>query len=76
VRTGRPAFKLRRITNLLEAHLDEEFQLVQLAEEAEMSEFHFSRIFKKTTSLSPSQFFIRLRMEKAPASARDKQDYD
>ena len=62
---------MRRITNLLEAHLDEEFQLVQLAEEAEMSEFHFSRIFKKTTSLSPSQFFIRLRMEKARQLLRE-----
>jgi len=30
-----PAFKLRRITNLLEAQLDEEFQLARLAEEAD-----------------------------------------
>jgi AraC family transcriptional regulator len=30
-----------------------------------MSEFHFSRLFKKATGHSPSQFFIRLRMARA-----------
>ncbi len=35
-----PAFKLRRIINLLEANLDEEFQLARLAEEAGVSQFH------------------------------------
>jgi AraC family transcriptional regulator len=30
-----------------------------------MSEFHFSRLFKRTTGLTPSQYFIHLRMEKA-----------
>jgi AraC family transcriptional regulator len=66
-----PVFELRRITNLIEAHRDEEFQLVRLAEEAGMSESHFSRIFKKTTGLSRSQFFIRLRMEKARQLLRE-----
>jgi AraC family transcriptional regulator len=42
-----------------------------LAEEAGMSEFHFSRIFKKTTGLSPSQFFIRLRIDKARRLLRE-----
>lgn len=30
-----------------------------------MSEFHFSRLFKKATGLSPSRYFIRQRVEKA-----------
>ena len=30
-----------------------------------MSEYHFSRLFKKATGRSPSQCFIRLRMAKA-----------
>ena len=36
-----------------------------------MSEFHFSRVFKKTTGLAPSQFFTRLRMEKARQLLRE-----
>ncbi len=70
-RGGLPAFKLRKVTNLLEAHLEEEFQLAHLAQEAGMSEFHFSRLFKKTTGFSPSQYFIRMRMAKARRLLRE-----
>jgi AraC family transcriptional regulator len=62
---GLPGFKLRKITELMAAHLEEEFSLIRLAREADMSEFHFSRLFKRTTGLTPSQYFIHLRMEKA-----------
>jgi hypothetical protein len=48
-RGGLPAFKLRRVTELLEAHLDEEFSLDRLAREIGISAFHFCRLFKKTT---------------------------
>ncbi|HZC34410.1 MAG TPA: helix-turn-helix domain-containing protein [Chthoniobacterales bacterium] len=62
---GLPGFKLRKITELMASHLEEEFSLIRLAREADMSEFHFSRLFKRTTGYTPSQYFIRLRMERA-----------
>jgi len=68
---GLPGFKLRRVTELMAAHLEEEFSLVRLAREADMSEFHFSRLFKRTTGLTPSQYFIHLRMEKARRLLRE-----
>ena len=64
-RNALPAFKLHRVTDLMEANLSEEFSLTRLAAEAGMSDYHFSRLFKKATSLSPSQYFIRLRMARA-----------
>jgi AraC family transcriptional regulator len=68
---GLPGFKLRKITELMIAHLEEEFSLIRLAREADMSEFRFSRLFKRTTGLTPSQYFIRLRMEKARRLLRE-----
>jgi len=70
-RGGLPAFKLRRVTDLLETHLDEEFSLGRLAREAGVSEFHFCRLFKKTTGFAPSRYFIRMRMEKARRLLRE-----
>lgn len=58
-------FKLRRAVAHLEEHLAEPFNLAQLAETVGMSEFHFSRLFKKATGLSPSRYFIRQRVARA-----------
>lgn len=60
-----PAYKLRRVTDLMNQHLAEDFYLADLAEAAQLSEYHFSRLFKRATGLSPSQYFIRLRMARA-----------
>jgi AraC family transcriptional regulator len=70
-RGGLPGFKLRKITDLMVTNLEDEFSLIRLAREAEMSEFHFSRLFKRTTGLTPSQYFIHLRMEKARRLLRE-----
>jgi hypothetical protein len=40
---GLPGFKLRKTTELMAAHLEEEFSLIRLAREADMSEFHFQK---------------------------------
>ena len=68
---GLPGFKLRKTTDLMAAHLEQEFSLIRLAREADMSEFHFSRLFKRSTGLTPSQYFIHLRMEKARRLLRE-----
>lgn len=70
-RGGLPAFKLRRVVGLMEAGLDQEFRLAQLARETGLSEFHFGRAFKKSTGYAPSHYFIRLRMERARQLLRE-----
>ncbi|WP_342245785.1 helix-turn-helix domain-containing protein [Pseudomonas sp. OTU5201] len=64
-RNALPAFKLKRVLGLMEKGLHLEFSLGDLALEAGMSEYHFSRLFKKATGHSPSQYFISMRMAKA-----------
>ncbi len=59
------AYKLRRVIDFMNQRLAEPFSLADLAEAAHLSEYHFSRLFKRATGLSPSQYFIRLRMDRA-----------
>lgn len=59
------AYKLRRVIDLMNQHLAQDFSLAKLAEAAQLSEYHFSRLFKCATGLSPSHYFIRLRMARA-----------
>jgi AraC family transcriptional regulator len=68
---GLPGFRLRKVRELMVNHLEDEFSLIRLAREAGMSEFHFSRAFKRTTGLTPSQYFIDLRLEKARRLLRE-----
>ncbi|WP_034299475.1 helix-turn-helix domain-containing protein [Herbaspirillum sp. RV1423] len=65
MRGGLPAFKLHRVFDVMRQHLAEAFNLERLAQEAGLSEFHFSRVFKQATGMPPSRYFIRLRMEQA-----------
>jgi AraC family transcriptional regulator len=66
-----PGFKLRRVTDWMAEHLDEEFSLPRLAEQAGMSEFHFNRLFKRATGVPPSQYQIKLRMDAARRLLRE-----
>ena len=49
----------------IHAHLDQNISLAELAAVAHLSEFHFARLFKQTTGLSPHQFVIHQRVERA-----------
>ncbi len=70
-RGGLPAFKLRRTIDYLEMHLSREIPLAELAAQAGFSEFHFSRLFRRTTGFSPSQYQIRLRVGRARRLLRE-----
>lgn len=56
---------LDAIVRYIDAHLDGELPVGRLAEVAGMSQWHFSRLFRTTTGLSPHQFIVRRRVERA-----------
>ena len=70
-RGGLPAFRLRKVTALLEAHLAEDLPLARLAQEAGYSPSHLSRLFKQTTGFSLTQYLTRLRMTHARRLLRE-----
>ncbi len=66
-RLPRPA--MRAVEEYIDAHLNQNFALADLAAVAHLSEFHFARQFKQTTGLPPYQFVIHQRVERAKRSS-------
>jgi AraC family transcriptional regulator len=66
-----PGYKLRQLTDWMAEHAAEEFSLDRLAEQAGLSRFHFQRLFKAATGVSPSRYHIDLRMEEARRLLRE-----
>ncbi|PTY08904.1 hypothetical protein DB347_02370 [Opitutaceae bacterium EW11] len=66
-----PGFKLKQVTDWIETHLDEEFDLDSLAAKADLSKFHFHRLFKQATGLSPAKFQLDARMKEARRRLRE-----
>jgi AraC family transcriptional regulator len=60
-----PRHAMRAVEEYIDAHLDQDFALADLAAVAHLSEFHFARQFKQTTGLPPHQFVIHQRVERA-----------
>ena len=57
--------RINRVMDHIERNMDRSFTLEELADIANFSKFHFSRIFWAMTGETPFGFLIRIRMEKA-----------
>ena len=62
---GLPAAAMRRVDEYMEAHLTENIELSMLAAIVNLSVFHFAREFKRSTGLSPHNYLVRKRVERA-----------
>lgn len=70
-RGGLPIRQLRRIEEHVDENLGEEISVDGLAALVDLSPFHFSRVFKHTTGMSPLQFVTRERMTRAQQLIRE-----
>jgi AraC family transcriptional regulator len=64
-RGGLSSLQMRRATELLEAHLDGNIALQQVAEACELSVSHFSRAFKQTFRMPPYRWLTERRVDRA-----------
>ncbi|NET47897.1 MAG: helix-turn-helix domain-containing protein [Merismopedia sp. SIO2A8] len=62
---GLPPHQLRQVLDYIEAHLEQPIKLEALARLLDISQFHFSRLFKQSIGLSPYQYLIQQRVERA-----------
>ncbi|MGL6209004.1 MAG: helix-turn-helix domain-containing protein, partial [Paracoccaceae bacterium] len=55
----------RRSVELMRARLSEDISLDELAAEAQLSPFHFARMFKQSVGVPPRVYLTRMRIERA-----------
>ena len=60
-----PAQRLKRVFEYVDAHLDENITLAELAQDLNLSVYYFATLFKKTTGLSPHQYILHRRVSRA-----------
>lgn len=65
VRAGLSPSARRRITDLVEVHLDEALTLDRLAAEARLSVFHFAKMFRISFGMPPHRYLAARRIERA-----------
>lgn len=56
---------IKKAISFIEDHYNEEIDLNNIADNVMLSPYHFSRVFKKHTNLTPHQYLIKFRVHKA-----------
>ncbi len=62
---GLSGYKLNRVKEFINANLEEDLSLADIAAVADLSQFHFARTFRKSTGQTPQQFVTEQRIERA-----------
>lgn len=70
---GMPRARLNRVTDFMRQNCTREIRLWELADLAGMSPHYFCELFKKSTGVTPYQFLLRCRMERAKQLMRSPQ---
>jgi AraC family transcriptional regulator len=62
---GLPPQKLKQAFEYIDAHLGENLSLSEIANELDMSQYYFSRLFKQSVGITPHQYLLHHRVERA-----------
>ena len=57
--------QLKQVTDYIDAHLEQNLSLAELASIVQLSPYYFARLFKRTTGVPPHKYHIRCRIERA-----------
>jgi AraC family transcriptional regulator len=66
-------YKLRQAVNYINEHLDQNLTLAQIAAAMRMSPNYFASLFKQSTGLTPHQYVMKCRIEKAKQLLGDQE---
>jgi AraC family transcriptional regulator len=62
---GLPKHKLQKVIEYINAHIQYNLRLAEIAAIAQLSEFYFCRLFKQSMNMSVHQYVIQQRVERA-----------
>jgi AraC family transcriptional regulator len=62
---GLSAAKLTLITDYINSHLDRDLKLAELSLIVQISPYHFLRLFKKSVGITPHQYILQQRIDRA-----------
>jgi AraC family transcriptional regulator len=71
LRGGLGPARLRTVRELVQAKMEDDLTLIEMAQAVELSPAHFSRMFRKSTGETPHQFVLRNRIERAKEMLRE-----
>ena len=60
-----PERQLLQVLDYINDHLEQEIRLANLAQLLDMSQFHFSHLFKQSIGMAPYQYLLQQRVERA-----------
>jgi AraC family transcriptional regulator len=69
-RGGLGCARVRRIKEFVDARIEDELTLCEMAQAVQLSTAHFSRMFRESTGESPHRFVLRHRVERAKEMLR------
>jgi Transcriptional regulator containing an amidase domain and an AraC-type DNA-binding HTH domain len=69
-RGGLGSARLRRIKELVQAKMEDDLSLDEMAQSVGLSTAHFARMFRKSTGETPHRFVLRQRLKRAKAMLR------
>jgi len=64
-RTSCSAHRLHHILNMIREHPEQEFSLDILASEIDLTPAHFCRMFREATGITPHQYILKCRLQRA-----------
>lgn len=70
---GLPKYKLRQVIDYINSHLENNLTLPELAMVVNISPNYFANLFKQSTGLTPHQYVMKSRIEKAKQLLRYQQ---
>lgn len=71
---GLPAFRLRRVKSYVNQNFGDDLSLDAMADVAGMSKYHFCRLFRQSAGVTPYQYLLGVRVDRAKRLLQETED--